>query len=353
MKKLFSIFTAILIATLFTACFASTTDYHIEPLRLTVSLPEGFYVFTKGMAPNDPLLGEFGLTPAEVDEALDQDYLQALREDGLAVIGIIAVEAQTGETPFENQTDEQLLAEMAETDALMASYGVTPGDRGVLRTGNAVFTWEEMFYGTSYDSGAVVQYMTLSDGLYIMIQARTYALFCDEELLKTMHEIVSSVRFEDAGIAIYSDPNTGLRYVEPAGFREAADVPLAGALSEKAYVTTDSAGNKSIIQYYAIDLYGQFPDDVKAQYGNDRARLSSHDWSLAEFKLMVGSVPNEFTEVYYGGNKFFRYANVDNGKISPQFFAIDNGYLYMFQYSFTEEHELFGVFADMLASVEY
>ena len=354
MKRILSFVFALILFSGLLVLHAETNQYRIDELRLSITMPEEYYVFTRGMDASDPLLQEFEMTPDEVDESLDQDYLLALSNDGMVMIGILAVEAQTGETPFENQTDEELLRSIKESDSEMALWGIQGDGMGVLRTEDAVFTWERIRFGTSYDSVAIIQYMTLKDGMYILIQARTYAIFCNDELLEMMHEIVKSAKFEDGEVSTFVDPYTGLSFTPPSGFREVASTGIPGALTEKIYISMDSAGNKAIALYCSMDLYSQLPESQKALYGYERARFNSHDWSLAAFKLMVGNgMPYEFSEVYYGGKKYIRYNDSEDGEVSPQFFIIDNGYLYMFQYSFTEEHELFSAFSDLLESVQY
>lgn len=362
MKKIFGIvFALFLVLNLAIPARAVSTEYEIPEFGLTISIPEGYAVFTRDMKDTDPLLQDYGFTMEDVMDILGTDiYLDA--------IGI--------------ECDEEIVVSMYEDMGLdLSGLGDTAlrllasgFEEGYEEAGAKVFSMEvyhhpklnflRCYLYMPEENTYVLQYYTIYDGNGLSVTLRSYSGAISDDQEKKIQSVIDSVAIpsytpekpqaEEAPAFLYTDQETGVTFTIPAGWVERSPSKEWEYMDAVFSFTEDPGlqivyGSKDLsAELSALDRLlleqGTLGEEVCAalaeEMGVPESAVSMKTYHEEDYFLVEAS----YTSEEYG---------MKVTATVTQAIHIEGGWVYLFQVVGKQSDLAYGELEKVLESVEY
>ena len=183
-----------------------------------------------------------------------------------------------------------------------------------------------------------------------------------EETIKTM---VDSIEYdveppeqevgEDTDSFVYTDENSGVVFTVPDNW-EQGDFTEDREFINAKFVSTKDQG--CTILYGSTDIWEQM--SVAERAGYTRKDIDNAFLTKSDIADMYDVDEQDVTTVNYDGLEYYKYEKVfvsdvysDISVWMTQLIFVDNGWIYVFQFSGTETHKLYSDFENLVASAEY
>ncbi len=364
-RKLVLIFLFVLLLCA-SVCAAGT--YHLDDLGMSVDIPMGYNVISRNMAADDPALALFDMDSAEITQLLKEGniYLDVLNEDS-AFEFLVTMTPNTVKNL--DQFDEESLAALEDTmKEQYEAMGITVKEVDRRTVGQNTFF---RLHGTNSDSGfemQVLQYYTLHNFQAINLTLHYEGTEIPENYQAFAEDVLASVRFDDEAAAAaaepfeYTDSETGVRFVVPAGWVEVrVDQSLYNEDQQKAVKATFTCTkdpNLAIV-YACADVMEEMPGlfkmfadrsmiDMEAVSLDDLTKALPYEVRSAETRNIAG---RDFYVLEVSGTA--DVAGSDVAFVETDVIRIENGYEYTFQFGGTADNPRYPEFLTLVENAEF
>ncbi|MBQ7896902.1 MAG: hypothetical protein IJ323_00615 [Clostridia bacterium] len=340
---------------------ASFNIYTLDELELKTSMPDDYFVFTRDMPSNSQVLSNLGLTKSDVIEQFEAFgiYLNAFSDTYNEEIVV---------TMFENDLSYFSLLSDIELDIFASTMlnqvkelGISVENYEIYQHPQTKFIKWSFFDKENSVYGS--QYSTLYDGKVINFTLRSYEGSLSSKQETTIKNIVDKIEFykdppileqgESTNSFIYTDNDSNITFTVPDNWKQEEFTEDREFIDAK-FVSTKEKGCTMI--YGSTDMWEQMSASDKAGY--TRSDLNNSFFAKSDIAEMYSTTADNITTVTYNGIEYFK------GELNTlstygidfrmtQLIFIDNGWMYMFQFSGTSTHKLYSEFESLLESVKY
>lgn len=360
MKKVTGMLLALLlIVGLAVPAMAASTEYEIPEFGITLSIPDGYDVFTRNMKADDPLLKEYGLTRSDLMEILGTNtYLDAMGSQGDDEIVVTANE--TGYSDMDGMTDATLNFLASGLEEEYSSYGFDVMSTEIYREYPHVFVNIDFYIPE--DDVYTMQYFTVYNGAMLCITLRSYTGIPSTNQVKNIRSVADSLTIpsdtqpqaEKIPAFLYTDEKTGTTFTVPAGWTELGVTEENGLQ----YIQFSFSRNPTqILQYCSIDMY----EDMGFFDRLSRNNQKYEDAFLEGFLGGTRTPKPDIKKMQYNG---VTYSVVEVPVTSDllgvpitvtvsQAVYTKDGWIYAFQFFGGLDNPFFGELEKVLESVEY
>lgn len=362
MKKLVCVLLILLLmVSLAAPVKAASTEYEIPEFDLTLSIPDGYDVFTRNIRANDPLLAEYGLTRDDVMDILgDNVYLDAMELQGNDEIVVTLFEDMG--LDFSGLGDTALLLLASGLQESYEESGVTVFSTEVYHHPKLNFMC--LYFYIPENNAYGLQYYTIYDGNALSVTLRSYFGAISDAQEKKIQSVVDSITIpsytpeqpqtEETPAFLYTDQETGTTFTVPAGWterglskeREYLDVIFSFAADPGLQIMYGSKDLSSELSFWDRLFVNQ--DDLYEEY----CALLAEEMGISESSVRAKT---------YNGKKYFiveaPYSSDEYGmKLTvtvTQAMHIEGGWVYLFQFMGDQSNPFYEEFEKVLESVEY
>ena len=351
----------------FSASAAGTTTYSLYELELSVSLSSDYVVFTRDIKADDPNLSAYGLTKQGLSSLMSSQniYLDAWDKKVSHEIKVTMIASSVGD--FNQYSDTALLTMATSLESEYASHGVTYIKSELYHHKQAKFLkiYSNQLNGKSTTYG--LQYYTVYGNKAINVTMQSYSGSIDTKGEAILRSIVDSVNFNSKPQATpptkaysqpfeYTDAQTHTSFTVPANWASRALTEKREYIDAKFISGLDQA---MCIMYGSTDAWSATSESERA--GKSRKDMNNSIFSIEDVAQMYGVPKSQVKTVTYGGYDYYSAVvtstNTSYGidlKITMTLLSrIDNGYLYLFQFSGTSTSPYYADFESLLKSVRY
>lgn len=178
------------------AALSGWTEYPLPELGLKVCLPSDFQVFTRGMDPADPTVLGSGLTPAEIDQILEEGnfYLEATMDDFVSEVFVTMIASPISD--FSDYSDEMLLSMSSTWTSVFEPLGVEILDTAVFEVDGVKYVrfQEHMLPPEGGESYRVQYYTTVNKQAINLVFVSNYDEMTEAEQI-FMRTVVENAVF--------------------------------------------------------------------------------------------------------------------------------------------------------------
>lgn len=355
----------IIIAFLPAECFAdNTVKRYLPDLGMSIETPGDYYILSRDISSSDPALSFFGFSKSDCISFLEESsiYLDAVDPDVTTEIVV---------TMTENVLSDMNMLPDTTIDALLSSLSDVYSNIGISVTNMEYYQHKQAKFvvldiNQESDTGTIygVQYYTIYDYKAINVTLHSYDGRVSSSDKSLARSVVDSVVFDSSPITpeparktnsfMYTDTETGTTFTVPANW-------VQGELSmprDTIDVKFESTDGESFVFYGSIDAWSQMTASERAgttRSSYDLSVLSNDD--LKEFASLLGSPNGAFKRETIGGVEYCQFeTSYSQGVISAPvtaYLTINNGYIYLFQYSGGNSKAHYDDFTQLLNSVNY
>lgn len=357
---------SVLVILLSTSAYAAeVTEYSLEELGLSVSMPSEYIVFTRDIDANNPNLNAYELTKDGLSLLMEEKniYLNGWDENVNQEIIITMIESPLVDFNLFSDTTLSIMATFFESE--YANAGVTVIKSEIYQHFQAKFLKIYISRPNGNSTTYGLQYYTVYHDKAINITLQSYSgqiTSSQEEVLKS---IVDSVIFDTApqikesgftptNAFLYTDSKTQTSFVVPANWVE---TPLE---RESLYVTFASLEEDGMtILYRSSDAWNEMP--ASARSGYSRSDIDNSIFSKADVAEIYGLNSSDIELVTYGEKEYYKATVISEAEVygmrfsvtMTQMILIDNGYMYFFQFSGANDNKFYGDFESLLTSAKF
>lgn len=346
--------------------FATGQTYILGDTGVQIEIPSDYAVFTRDMDDNDPNLAAYGVNKAELLEVMEANdaYLDALSEQWNFEMVVTITDSQIND--FAGMSAAELDMMWPSIEAGFADSGFTIYSHEIYELDQAKYLKVYLEQTIGGSTQYVLHYSTVYNNQMIdlMMQPLDGVLHSGEEA--AFRDIVDSVQFagvpsdqENAPAAsafVYRDAETGVEFTVPANWSQDSLTESRDVLEAK--FTSDLEGGMTIT-YGKADLLAELTDEEQAEIS--RPMVDNSFFSEEELALMVGIPEDELISETYGGKEYIRYQKTSSVSVLGEVIdieitclnRIENGYIYMFQFTGDERNALYQDFTSLMESVTY
>ena len=350
----------ILLVSLSISAFAATNTYYLQELGVNVNISSEYSVLTRETPENSSIFTELGMTKAEVMTRFKDTntYFYAFNNKNSDDITISMTETndyglQYASDSFLMQVVKPLAEEYKKSGFEVSEYDVYqhPQTKFI----RVYFTDNQTMHG--------VQYYTVHKGKAINIVIKLYKdTFLNVD--KILYEyLVSDILFEtpnydviDSESFLYTDNKSGVSFTVPANWKEVESNEETSALKAGFAFTKEKV---YFMAYYFWDLWSEMAPDAKI--GFTRADVNNSMFSFIDIKEMFQTTIDKVSTVSYNGVEYYKcekpyVIEVDGVEFSvtaTQLIYINNGWVYMFQFTGASNNLLYPDFEKLIESVKY
>lgn len=367
MKKICVIVLSVVLA--FTICFpmsvaAASNKYDLPELGLEVTIPEGYAVITRDTPASDPIFNALDTTKTAVINQFEASniYLDALSDSLNEEIVVTMDENIVDNFSLFSDTTLNVLASTLVDQ--YANYGMNVSYHEIYHHEQAKFI--KIYFTDAAKTVHGLQYYTIYDGKAMNFTMRSYEgsiLPRQENAIKTT---VDSILFdnpppvpeqgEDTHPFQYTDADTGVVFIVPANW-------MQEEFSEnREYIDAKFTSNKEVgctMIFGSMDLWSQM--SAADRIGHTRSELDNSALTIIDIAEMYNTTFDKISTVTYNGTKYYKgdikassdAYGIDIEVTVTQLVRIENGWMYVFQFSGTSSHELYPDFEKLLESVIY
>ncbi len=359
--------------------------HYLEELDLTVEIPSGYTVFTRTTPLDDPDQAVWGFAPGEIQGVLsDSDsYLFAVDETQSTYLEILMTPGLTDD--YHQLSDDLLNACASGIEAVYKARNITSSGMEKHQHKQAVFL---VFHLEYQDEGMPVfgtNYDTVYAGKRIYISLTSYSGPISDTQRAFVNAVLDSATFgtdpvpqeppapQEPSVVpkpfLYTDSFSGLQFTVPAHWTQEPKTEQ-GQFDVASFVSTSLESVN--IRYVSEDLYSSeefldvfTPEELASlpRAAVDNALFDAlADTSLRNIfaNLCSGEITNLF-KTSYGGKEYYRvdaliakelfgYSYTSPGVI---LLRLENGYLYMFYFTGSDQSPYFADFEVLVESASY
>ena len=358
----------ILVLLLSTSAYAvNAVEYELEELGLTVSMPSDYVVFTRNISANDPNLGAYSLTKDGLSSLMTERniYLNGWDEDVNQEIIFTMIDSPL--VDFNLYSDTTLATMATSFVSGYADMGVTVIKSGVYQHSQAKFLKIYISQPNGDSTAYGLQYYTVYADKAINITLQSYSGQITSSQESTLKGVVDSVKFDTApqtgeadftatNAFDYTDIKTQTTFTVPANWVETS-------LSEERETTdvkfTSLEEDGMSILYGSFDIWGEMAASERSGYS--RSDIDNSIFTKTDIADALGLSVNDISTIKYAGNEYYTATITSNTETYGLTFsvtvthmiAVNNGYMYWFQFSGAKDNAYFGDFESLLSSVKY
>lgn len=212
----------------------------------------------------------------------------------------------------------------------------------------------------------ILQYYTIHDSQAVTLTLRYEGEEIPEDYQKLEKELIDSVRFDDEAAAAaqpfeYTDSETGVRFVVPAGWVEVSMIPELYTEAQRQWIRAifGNAGPPVMSIIYGridlmeeMDLFKMFADrsmvDMEAVSLDDLAAAQPYEVRRAETQNIAG---RDFYVLEVSGTT--SVAGMDTDFTETDVIRIENGYEYIFVFAGTADEPRYPEFLTLVENAEF
>lgn len=193
-KNILMICIAVLVCVFSVPSLAAQQEVAIDELKIALSFPDRYDVFTRDIDESSPLFEKYGLDPQTLAQAMEESnhYVDAVNTGTGNQIIVSGYSDELSEELW-SLTNSDPADFIDETEK--ARQLLEPGADISVRQRGGVHYW---YYTLQSDDGDVAQYTTIENGLYIQLTAQSPAgrLLTENDLL-SLDETAGSLQFTE------------------------------------------------------------------------------------------------------------------------------------------------------------
>lgn len=331
-----------------------------------MSLPSDYVVFTRDIDSGDPNLAAYGLTK--------DGMLSLMRERSIYLNGwdrdvnheIIVTVADNTLEDFNLYSDALLETMATAIDDEYKSIGITVLRTELYKHSQAKFIKVYMSQPNGSATVYGLQYYTVYNGKAINITMQSYSGQLTSAQESIHKSIVDSVRFDTApqisdthqtpsSAFTYSDSMTKASFTVPANWVEA---PLSAERETIDAKFTHLSDSGMCIMYGSMDVWSEMTATERSLY--DRADVDNGMFTREDVADSFGLSGSDVHMETYGKHEFFVAAQTSdtsayglNVSVTITYaMLVENGYMYVFQFSGTSDSEQYSDFEALLSSLK-
>lgn len=355
-------FVLVLTAFLPMSVTAASNKYCVSELGLEVTFPEGYTVITRDTPADDPIFYEVGVTKTEIMNQFEAGniYLNAISDQYNEEIVV---------TMMENMIENFSLLSDTILDALIntildqySGYGYAISNCEIYHHRQAKFI--KFYFTDAANTVHGLQYYTVYDGKAINFTMRSYEGSISSRQETAMKTTVDSILFdhdppvaeegEDTDPFLYTDIDSGVTFTVPANWKQ-KEFSEDRELIDVKFASSKESGCTMV--FGSIDMWEQMPASERSGY--TRSEINNSAFTVFDIAQMYDTTFDKISTVTYNGVKYFA-CDLDSSAITGDIAMsltllvyIDNGWMYLFQFSGAKTHKLYSDFEKLLNSVEY
>jgi len=356
----------LLLCSLSITSFAKNQTYVLDELGMSMAIPDEFVVFTRDIDDNDPNLTEYGLT---------KDYMETLMLNGNIYLNAwdSTVNHEIVVTMIDSQFEDYNLFSDTMLTTMTSSFaeeykaiGITVLDTDIYQHEQAKFY---KVYISQPNNGVNVyglQYHTVYDGKAINITMHSYNGVIDENDEAILKRIVDDTHFtappQKAELPapttafLYEDPTSGIKFTVPENWVQQE------MNEEREYLDAKFASNKDeglLILFSCEDVWSALPASEKSQL--TRTEIDNSMLTVADVAEMCECSEKNVSVVSFGGKEYFQACfsapysefGFTLSVLRTCLIRVENGHMYMFQFSGDSNHALYSDFEQLMNSISY
>ncbi len=351
-----------------TIAFAVSTDtYTIDELDMSIAIPSDYVVFTRDIDANDPNLSLYGLTKDSMSSLMTSGniYLNAWDSDVNYEIIVTMIDSSLGDFNLLSDTTLSTLATSFESE--YKSAGITYIKSEVYQHDQAKFLKIYISQPNGDSTAYGLQYYTVYADKAINITMQSYSGTINDSEENILKSIVDSAKFgTDPQVAVtapastspfqYSDTKTGASFTVPANWSEE---PLSAERETIDVKFTSNTEEGMCILYGSTDAWAAMSTSERSGY--TRSDFDNSVFSKADIAEMYGVSASDVSVVLYNGNEYYCVETTNSSSsygldvtvTMTQVFRVENGYMYLFQFSGHSNNEYYDDFESLMKSVNY
>lgn len=363
MRRLICCFVIImLLAVVSLPVSAEGNTYRISELDMTIEIPSSYDVFTLDMDENDPLFAEYGYSKAEVEEQFvaKNIYLNAVLGDGTEEIVITGSENVISD--FAGMGDNALLTLASGLVEEFQEYGITITEYDIYH--HPELTFIRLHFHDEKNTVHGLQYYTIFNNTAMNVTLRSYEGIIRVTEEKKMQTIVDSIVLhsydavfpdvESTDAFLFTDPDTGVQFRVPENWEEA---PLSEGREflDAQFCSIHDSG--LMIAYGSMDLWEMLLPAEKA--GISRSDFSTENMSESTAAALLGATSVKkisYHDIVYYMAEATTETEMYGLSFSGTFtclIRVENGWMYVFLFSGTEDNPHYADFEQLVNSVQY
>lgn len=347
--------------------------YQLDELDMKIDIPDELYVFTRDMPENDPSFSVINVTRSDMLSMMEAKkiYLNAIHKtDDRIAYEVVIVKTASVLNDFSQCSDTVLQAFASSLKSEYTKRNIAVSKVDTCRHKQTKFIRMDIIQSVNDITVYAIEYSTVVNHKHIIIKIQSYSGAIESSLDVRMRGVLDSIRFTDSETSgkpdikhtesfVYVDPKTKLEFRVPADWsqkelwkkRKTIDAKFASSLEP----------GLSIL-YGSLDFWGQIPDSEKSNYLRKECNSESFsDAELRELAESFGIGSGQMTAVKYGDKRYSCITAKHNRDINglnveikvTNLFRIENGYIFMFQFSGDRNNNYYKDFESLLASVKY
>lgn len=346
------------------------TTYNLEPLGMSIDIPDDYDVLTRDTPADDPVYARYGFTKDGFDNLMKEQniYLNALLSDASGEIVVTMIDSPL--QSFNAFSDSTLSVLISTIKGGYEEMGITYLKSEIYQHQQVKFV---KIYHSMENGGqpiAGLQYYTVCNAQAINITLHSFKEELTQADEDAMQKIVDSADFRNAEpfpdtaasteSFAYVDSATGVSFTVPANWKEEA------FFKEREFISAKFASTKEeglLIIYGCADMWEQLPQSEKV--GHSRSEIDEVIFSSlvdpTELAKSYGIEDGKVSRAKYGGKNYYMTEGTFSGQADgvtvsiPMTLAlgVGNGYLCYFQFFGTSSSPYFQDFTQLLSSVRY
>lgn len=367
MRRLFAV--ALTVVLLFAmlcniSVFAASNTYDLNELELRVTIPNGYSVVTRDTPASDPVFSDFGTTKSAIISQFESGniYLNAISNKYNEEVVVTMTENSF--TSFSLLSDTELDALASTLASQYTNYGINVSRHDIYQHSQTKFI--KMYFTDADKTVHGLQYYTICNGKATNFTMRSYEGNLSSRQETAIRTIVDSIKYdkapavtgqgEDNNPFLHTDTDSGVTFTVPANWKQKAFSKDRDYIDVK-FVSTKEAG--CIMIYGSTDMWEQLPASDRVGY--TRSDINNSAFTSSDVAEMYGTTADKISTITYNGVEYFKgdinYTSdtygVDITVTMTQLIYIDNGWMYLFQFSGASTHKLYSDFESLLKSVQY
>lgn len=335
----------------------------LQELGLEVSVPLGYSVITRDTPANDPVFSNYGITKSEIMSQFNESniYLNAISD--IYNEEIVVTMMNNSLNNFSLLSDTVLNTFASTLVSEYKEYGINVSKYEIYQHSQAKFI--KIYFDDNANTVDGLQYYTIYEGKAMNFTMRSYEGYLSSRQEETIKTMVDSIEYdveppeqevgEDTDSFVYTDENSGVVFTVPDNW-EQGDFTEDREFINAKFVSTKDQG--CTILYGSTDIWEQM--SVAERAGYTRKDIDNTFLTKSDIADMYDVDEQDVTTVNYDGLEYYKYEKVfvsdvysDISVWMTQLIFVDNGWIYVFQFSGTETHKLYSDFENLVASAEY
>ncbi|HHX37842.1 MAG TPA: zinc ribbon domain-containing protein [Clostridiaceae bacterium] len=370
MKRcVFCFYMAIICALLFSfpAYAVNATEYELEELGLTVSIPSDYVVFTRSISDDDPNLSAYGLTKDGLSSLMTERNIFLNGWDKEINQEIIVTMIGSSLVDFNLFSDMELTTLASTFEDGYKNAGLTVIKTEIYNHAQAKFLKIYISQPNGSDTVYGLQYYTVYDNKAINITMQSYSGKISSSQEAILKKIVDSAHFDTepqvpnsdfipTSAFTYTDPKTKSTFTVPENWEE---TPLSEERETIDVKFMSQIDEGMCIMYGNIDIWNELSEDDR--YGLERADIDNSFFTNSDLADVLRLSTDDIRQVTYGTNEYF-IATVKgasdvygvNFTVSiTHAILVNDGYMYWFQFSGTSNDKLYSDYETLLSSLTF